>query len=160
MGKPLGDRSAAIAERARARDAGLLAIGLGRQFLTFGVVGLAATVVHVSLALTLNARFAVGPIIANFAGYSCGFFVSYLGNSLLTFRRPALHGQRLSRFLAASLGGLALNQAIVFPLVTLAHLPLKLALAPAVVIVPIVSFAAARLWVFSGKDEDARTGRP
>ncbi len=126
---------------------------LARQVVSFGLVGGAATLVHVSVALSLNAYTVVGPIGANLAAYLCAFGVSYLGNSILTFRRPAASGARMSRFLVVSVAGLGLNQAIVVPLVALAHLPLKLALVPAVLIVPIATFVVSRLWVFGAGDQ-------
>lgn len=115
----------------------------------FVVVGLAATAVHVGVALGVEAVTSAGPLIANLCGYLCAVTVSYLGNAKATFRRPAAHAGQFGRFLAASLAGLALNQAIIFVGVSGLGWPFWAALIPAVIVVPAASFLMAKLWAFA-----------
>ncbi len=115
----------------------------------FGLVGGAATLTHVVTALIAHDYGRFAPLAANFVGYACAVLVSYFGHARLTFRRPALHGPQFVRFVLTSLSVLALNQLIVFLGVSVAHAPFAWALIPAVIVVPIVTFAISKLWAFA-----------
>ena len=119
-----------------------------RQGVSFVVIGLAATAVHVALALASRRFAAASALQANLIGYSGAVLVSYFGNARFTFRSTAMHGPQFARFLAVSLFGLALNQAITFLAVKVAGLPFLVGLGLVVTIVPVVSFALSRAWAF------------
>ena len=121
---------------------------LFREINLFVLVGLCATACHYMAALGAHHFLGLGPMTATFAGYLSSVGVSYLGNSRLTFRRPALHGPQFARFATISLAGLAINQAIVFVCAHLWGWPLKLALVPVVIIVPAATFAMSKFWAF------------
>lgn len=124
---------------------------LARQGAAFLVVGAAATATHVAVALLARAGAGAGPLAANFAGYAAAVMVSYLGNARFTFAAAVMHGPQLLRFVVVSLGGLALNQAITWLLVTRLGLPFIVGLAVVVTTVPVLTFLAARLWAFRGR---------
>ncbi len=130
----------------------MIKFDLARQVTSFGAVGVTASIVHVVVALTVNSAMLAGPILSNCAGYACAFGVSYLGNCVVTFRRPAVSGRQLSRFVAMSLAGFALNQTIVFVAVKRAHFPFKFALVAAVLAVALATFIVSRFWVFGARD--------
>ena len=115
----------------------------------FGLVGGGATITHVAIALVSHDYGRFAPLTANFFGYACAVLVSYFGHARLTFQRPALHGAQFVRFVITSLSVLALNQAIVFVGVSLIHAPFAWALTPAVIVVPIVTFAISKVWAFA-----------
>ena len=119
-----------------------------RQGATFALIGVAATAVHVLAALTARSLIEASALSANFIGYAAAVLVSYLGNAHFTFGRAILQGGQFSRFLAVSLLGLALNQAITWLAVHQLHLSFQVALAIVVVVVPVVSFGLSRLWAF------------
>ena len=125
-------------------------IGLFFQFARFGAVGLLATLVHVAVGLGLAGAFGIAPLAANFAAFSVAVLVSYLGNRGWTF---GLDGSgrldQLPKFLVTAVLGLALNQALVFVLVERLGWSYGAALAVVVAVVPLVSFAANRWWVFA-----------
>jgi putative flippase GtrA len=121
---------------------------LARQGFAFILVGAIATAVHVVTALAAHHLGGIEPLPANFIGYVCAVGVSYLGNARFTFGRPALHGGRFVRFAVISASGLAANQAITWLLVGRLGLPFWAGLAVVVVVVPALSFVAARLWAF------------
>ncbi len=123
---------------------------VAREGGVFVLVGICATGCHYMAALGANRVFGLAPMSATFAGYLCSVGVSYLGNSLFTFRRPALHGAQFARFALISLAGLAINQAIVFVGVRLLGWPFWLALVPVVIVVPASTFALAKFWAFRG----------
>ena len=119
-----------------------------RQGGTFLVVGAAATLVHVAIALLASETLGLPSLSANLAGYCAAFGVSYLANARLTFRRPTRNLAQFARFLSVSLIALALNQALVYGLVEKAGWPFRFALIPVVLVIPVISFALSKLWAF------------
>lgn len=118
------------------------------QISRFGMVGAAATGTHYAVALAVN--LVVSAYLANVAGYGCALGVSYLGHQRLTFqlRRDAVaHRRQLPRFVVASLTALAVSQAALVLLQSLAA-PAHLALIAAVLTVPPITFVLNRSWVF------------
>jgi putative flippase GtrA len=119
-----------------------------REVNWFVVVGAVATGCHVVTALSVQHLFKLGPLTANFCGYLVSVSVSYFGNALLTFRRPAMHGPQFVRFMAISLAALVLNQAIVFVCNKLLGWPLSICLIPVVLLVPTSTFLMSKIWAF------------
>ena len=119
-----------------------------RELSLFVVVGLAATACNAVVAIGVERLFVLAPLVASLIGYASAVGVSYLGNSLLTFRRPVMHGPQFVRFAVISLAGFAINQTIVY--VATAHLrwPLALAEVPVVLIVPPATFLMSKFWAF------------
>ncbi len=126
-----------------------------RELNVFVLVGGAATGCHYLTALGANHLLRLEPFWATFVGYACSVGVSYFGNAVFTFRRPALHGPQFVRFAAISLAGLAINQALVFVGAHIFGWPFWLALVPVVVIVPASTFALAKLWAFRAPAAEA-----
>lgn len=122
---------------------------LHRQISRFAIVGMAATAVHIAMALCLNGLAAIPPLRANVLAFLMAWVISYLGNRGWTFAATTRHGVAMPRFLAVSLAGFAVNQALVFIITDLAGQPLWMAMIPVAVIVPAVSFLLSRLWVFA-----------
>ena len=129
--------------------------GTARQGGAFALIGLAATLVHVIMALGARSGLHLEPLAANFVGYGCAVGFSYIGNARLTFGKPARDAGQFSRFLLVSLLGLALNQAIVHLLVDRAGWPFWLALGPVVLLVPLLSFLLLKVWAFGGRGRRA-----
>ena len=119
-----------------------------REINWFVVIGVVATGVHVTTALGVQRLAAAGPMAASIAGYAASVGLSYIGNSLLTFRRRVMHGPQFAKFAAISLAGLALNQAIVFVCARLAGWPLWQALIPVALLVPASTFLMSKFWAF------------
>ncbi|HEY3800774.1 MAG TPA: GtrA family protein [Caulobacteraceae bacterium] len=119
-----------------------------REINVFVLVGLAATACHAGVALATQRFAGLGPMSATLAGYVASVGVSYFGNALLTFRRPALHGPQAAKFATISLAGLAINQSVVFVFAHLMGWPLKFALIPVVIVVPTSTFVLSKFWAF------------
>jgi putative flippase GtrA len=119
-----------------------------REINLFVVVGVTATAINYVGALAAQHLLGLGPLPAGVAGYLASVGVSYFGNSLLTFRRPAMHGQQFARFAAISLVGLAINLGLVFVGSHVLGWPLWKAEIPVVLIVPASTFAMAKFWAF------------
>jgi putative flippase GtrA len=122
---------------------------LVRQGGLFFVVGLAATAVHALAALAARDLGHLSPVAATAVGYLCAVGVSYLGNARFTFGRPALHGPQFLRFMVVSLAGFAVNAGLTWLLSNRLGWPFPATLAVIVVVIPALSFTAARLWAFA-----------
>ena len=126
-----------------------------REINVFVLVGIAATACQVGVSLAAQRWLGLGPLAASLAGYVCSVGLSYLGNSLFTFRRPALHGPQFARFATISLTGLAINLGTVFVCTHALGWPLWLALAPVVLVVPASTFVMAKFWAFNAAGPEA-----
>ena len=125
-------------------------IALLRQVIRFGLVGIAATATHAGVAVALVEAVSLPFLWANALAYGCAVGVSYGGHRVWTFDSRGAHRVQLPRFVAVSLGGLALAQAIGWAVHNALGLPYGVALACVVVGVPTATFAAHRFWVFGG----------
>ena len=117
------------------------------QVVRFFCVGAGATIVHVIAALTYHA-FGLTPLWANFFAFLTAFIPSYIGNYAWTFDRVADVRSSLRRFLAISLSCFAVNQAIVYSVTEVGHLPLWVALIPVVLVIPLAGYFLSKLWAF------------
>ena len=120
-----------------------------REINVFALVGATSTAINYVGALAAQHLLGLGPLPAGVAGYAAAVGVSYFGNSLLTFRRPAMHGPQFARFAAISLVGLAINLGLVFIGTHVMGWPLWKALIPVVLIVPAATFMMSKFWAFA-----------
>ncbi len=114
----------------------------------FGVVGVIATALHVSIGLALYNILDVSALWANFIAFCLSFSVSYAGNYGWTYKSTAAHRSSLPRFFVATMLALALNQGIVFVVTDLLQGSYPVALVLVVTLVPPVSYVLGRFWVF------------
>jgi putative flippase GtrA len=119
-----------------------------REINVFALVGVTATACQVAVSLAAQRWLALGAIVASLVGYAAAVGVSYLGNSLFTFRRPALHGPQFARFATISLTGLAINLGTVWVCTHALGWPLWLAMVPVVLVVPASTFVMSKFWAF------------
>ena len=119
-----------------------------REINLFAVVGFTATAINYVAALAAQHLLGLAAMPAGVAGYAAAVGISYFGNSLLTFRRRAMHGPQFARFAVISLIGLAINLGLVFVGVHTLGWPLWKALIQVVLIVPVSTFVMAKFWAF------------
>ncbi|MDH3473017.1 MAG: GtrA family protein [Rhodospirillales bacterium] len=119
------------------------------QAARFAVVGGTATLSHLAVAVVLVEGPGLAPVLANFLAFCAAVLVSYLGNHSWTFGARGEHLLHFPRFAAIAVTGLALNQAIVYTMVEVVGADYRLALVVVVLVVPALSFALNRGWVFS-----------
>ncbi len=124
-----------------------------RQFLRFGLVGIANTGMCLAIVWTLRDGFGVPVWVASIAGYAVAMVQSYLINRFWTFNGPdgggALPaGQQIGRFVIANLLCLGLFTAITSLLEPGAGV--RIASLIAQVPTTLVSFALLRFFVFAG----------
>jgi putative flippase GtrA len=120
----------------------------------FGVVGIAATVVHILIVWTLLSVTLLSALVANTFAFLIAFGVSFAGNYLWTFGSPGCPAQAARRFFVISGGAFAVNILLLASLVHGAWLsPVASAIVSAAVI-PVITFTANRLWGFRRPKRD------
>ncbi len=119
------------------------------QVLRFAMVGAAATCAHYVVAMLCALH--INLYGANLLGYLAAVAISYFGHQRFSFRVPPRdisHQRQLPRFVAGSLGGLALSYLLLAITGDLLGAPNWLSLAVAVSLVPVYTFVFNKLWVF------------
>jgi putative flippase GtrA len=120
-----------------------------KRIAVFGIVGVAASVVHYLVALGAM-RLGAGTIfLANLAGFCAAFALSYVGHYHLTFTASAAHRQALPRFFATALIGLAINTLVLALLVWLTGAENIRFVAIAILVAAGSVFLLSRRWAFA-----------
>lgn len=118
-----------------------------RELLSFGAVGIAATLTHVLIAWALI-RAGADPYLANLLGATGAFGVSFLGNARLTFRTNRGWASSARRYGLVSLFSLVVSSLILLCVERLG-LALWVYLLLVVLVVPPATFLLAKLWAFA-----------
>lgn len=113
----------------------------------FGVVGVAATATHATIAYLLLTLLHWHPLAANVSGFICAFVLSFAGHSRWTFADANHPRGAVFRFFAVQLFGLALSNGLLWLLLHV-NTPRLIALGGAILIVPPTSYILSRLWAF------------
>ena len=120
---------------------------LVRQVLSFGAVGVCATVCHASVAWMLITAGGVDPYLANFLGVAIAFWISFLGNAFLTFKVKERLVRSGWRTLVLALVSFIVST-IVLAIVKGLGLPNFVYIVVMLFTVPPASFLLAKLWAF------------
>ncbi len=120
------------------------------ELVRFGIVGVAATLVHVGVAVACVEAAGLDPFVANLLAFTTAVGISYVGHMYVTFGARGAHAQRLPRFVATALLGLGLNQLIMATWVSALEWDYRGALAIVVTLVPALTYAVSKKWVFGG----------
>ena len=118
------------------------------QLARFAVVGVAATITHVAVALLATYQFAIPPLQANLAGFIVAVGVSFQGHLRVTFRVENPQRYHLYRFLVLSVMSLAISS-LITAIGVLNGADMRLVMVFVALIVPLSSFFIARLWAFA-----------
>lgn len=111
----------------------------------FGLVGLAATGVHLAVAaLMLFLWPPLNEFIANIVAFCVAFQISLVGHRRLTFKRQG----SAWRFALVAASGFALNNGLLAVLIQGLGMSGFVAIAIATLSVPVVTYLASRLWAF------------
>lgn len=114
----------------------------------FGLVGMAATVVHILVVSLLLAETVTPPLVANTLAFLTAFSISFTGNYLWTFRSPGAPSRAMRRFLVISVSAFAVNTFILAAILRTGWLPPFYAAIVSAAVVPLITFLASRLWGF------------
>lgn len=115
----------------------------------FGVVGLAATAVHLVVAFGLMRVPGVAVISANAVAFVCAFGVSFLGHYHVTFGAPGKQGRAFRRFLATGLGNFMMNNGVLALLLKASWVGPRASIVLAIAVIPLATFLVARCWAFA-----------
>ena len=119
-----------------------------RQLAAFGVVGIAATLTHVAVAWLVYDGANWGPIMANLAGASAAFCVSFIGNFRVTFHTDRTMWNCARRYLAVSLLSFAMAS-LILVWVERADWPTYAYALIVIITIPPTTFLLAKLWAFT-----------
>ena len=122
------------------------------QLFQFGVVGAAGYVVNLAVFTVLTLALDVQHIAAAVLAFCVAVSNNFLLNRIWTFRESAEGGHagfQATRFFAVSLGGLAVNLAVLALLVDVLGAPEIPSQAVAVAVATPVNFVGNKLWTFA-----------
>ncbi len=121
---------------------------LSIQIVRFGIVGVLATLTHVSIVMSIVESHLATPLLANFIAFCLAITVSYSGHYKWTFKADKNHLACFSRFTVVALLSLGLNQGIMFLCINKLSWHYLAGLLVVVTTVPIVTFLVNRFWTF------------
>ena len=127
-------------------------LALGGEMLRFGMVGISATLVHVLVALAVEAIFGLPAGLCNLAGFAAAVTLSFVGHLRFSFRRSGPGRPYLARFIALSLLSLG-TSSLITAVATALGAGLAIAMLGVAGIVPLMSYLSARLWAFAPPSE-------
>lgn len=119
------------------------------QLLRFGVVGVAALLIHWLVVASLVPIFHLHPLLANVFGALGGVQASYWGHRTWTFEARTLrHRQTLPRFIVVACTSFTINEFLYFLLLRFTPLDYRLALLLVLAAVALLTFVLNRQWAF------------
>lgn len=133
-----------------------MAIELAATFVRFALVGVAATAVHAAVFALAIETTSLDPVVATALAFLVAFATGFVLNRRWTFRSGADPLHELPRYLVAQLVGLCLNAAIMAFAVHVQNWSPYVGLGLSIVLVPPLTFALARWWVFRPPREPQR----
>jgi putative flippase GtrA len=118
------------------------------QLFRFGMVGVAALLVHWCLATFVIWR-GMQPLLGNFLGFIVAFGVSYFGHRYITFAtRDTHHSQTLPRFVVVAVTGFCVNQLMFYLLLRYTTIHYALSLFLVLGAVAAMTFVLSKTWAF------------
>lgn len=123
-------------------------VHLIRQLLSFGIVGIAATFAHVSVAWLLIDATRLNPYFANSLGACVAFTISFLGNAGWTFQTDRSRWSSASRYAFVSLTSFMMTSAIL-AIIRFKEWPTYVYVLLVLAAVPATTFLLAKLWAFA-----------
>lgn len=119
------------------------------QLFRFGMVGIAAAIVHFSCVTLFVELSLMKPLIANIFAYIIAFQVSYSGHRYWTFRGTVTqHRVAFPKLLLVSTLTFLANESLFYIFMSYFNLPYQIALLIVLTILPLGTFALSKFWVF------------
>lgn len=128
------------------------AIHTFKQFLRFVAVGGITALLYVVFASALASYAELVPWLASTLSYASFALPAYFGHRRFAFRTSAKHQVAMPRYMAVQALCLALSAILTYVIDRAISLPPLMLFTIVACILAIVSFALARLWVFSASD--------
>ena len=119
-----------------------------RQLSRYALVGVAATLVHYAILITLVEAIGWRAVPATLCGYVAGGVVSYLLNRRHTFASDRPHEEATWRFALVAFAGFCLTYGLMHVFVDRLSFPYLPAQVATTLMVMFVTFAINRAWTF------------
>jgi putative flippase GtrA len=119
-----------------------------RQFLRYGVVGVAGTALQYAILILLVHSTPLPAVAASTAGAIAGALLNYAFNHRWAFASTRSHDHALPRFAAVALAGIALNAIVMATMLEFPGAHYLVAQTVATGVVLIAGFLANRTWTF------------
>lgn len=126
----------------------MLKIRFKPGLLSFFVVGMLATLIHIIVFTILVESSFIAPAIASVPAFLVVLLFSYTANHKWTFQAFGLHHIYLPKFALVSISGLSLNVLITYTTVDLLHLWYGFSLAFVLIVVPAMTYLINRNWTY------------
>lgn len=120
----------------------------------YGLVGIAATVVHMLIVSALVLLTPMHTLLANTIAFCAAFAVTFAGNYLWTFQSPGNLWRAIRRLLLISTAAFSVNTVVLSAIISQKWLPDVGAAFISAAVVPLITFIIIRLWGF----QNASTG--
>ncbi len=114
----------------------------------FGLIGIAATLIHTVAAYLLTWTTGLDQVWINTIAFLIAFVISGIGHCFYTFRVETGRVQAIAKWLIVSVIGVALGNLIIWASMQQLGLGRNLAQAGGILIVPVWSYIAGKLWAF------------
>ncbi len=125
-----------------------------QQIRRFATIGLLATAIHITVAYFAESYGALSPQLANLAGFIAAFLISYIGHLRYTFQRQGGSDRYFRRFLILSAFNFVASSYVIYALTVKLGVDFLWALTVVAVVVPSISFIAAKFWAFNEAVQD------
>ena len=119
------------------------------QFVKFGVVGVFATVIDFGVLVALTEWLGVDPVISAAISFTASVLFNYAASMRYVFQRreDMTRGKELLIFVALSVAGLGINEALMWLGVNVAHLNYVLVKLLATAVVMLWNFFSRKRWL-------------
>lgn len=121
------------------------------SFFRFSLIGMAATLIHYAILLTLVETAGLGEVLSSSVGFACSSVFNYFANYHLNFRSRKAHRTAYPKFLAIALCGLGLNGVILDLGIDILHLHYLFAQILTTGVVLFWNFSGNYFWSFKEK---------
>ena len=118
------------------------------QALRYGIAGVLATAIYFASVMVLVERAQVAPVPAAIVATIVVIVCSYIINRMFVFDTNRSHGSAFSRFVAASLLGIAVNAALMHLATAVLRWPYLAGAALSTAVVPAMNFVVNYRWTF------------
>lgn len=118
------------------------------EFSKFGVIGVLAASIHMSILVALVEHYEWQILFANVVAFYIAYLVSYFGHRYWTFRKRSATSNAPFKFLMLAIIGCLLNEMILFALTNYSMIHYAYAVLIAFLLVPPLVFMLSRFYIF------------
>ncbi len=119
-------------------------------FVRFAANGAGIALVAIGTYCAGVAWLDLSPLTANLLAYVTQLAVGYQVHRLFSFANAPMTRSSAARYTALSIGAFLLNTLWIWLLTVAVHLPAWTPILPMIALTPVMTFLAARHWVFGG----------